>query len=144
MPQVALLHSWVGENQCRVRRSLSHTHSASIIIIIITLLLLLMLLFSHRPSMASIPGKSSWCRSRIRSNKGDYFPSALNYVIFNRYFECQTQHQPTKEDKSLFMYLLHKQPIHFWAGLKMSCSIFSQFSRSQLEYVEALRALSFF
>jgi hypothetical protein len=69
MPQVALLHSWLGENQCRASRHLSHTHSA---IIIITLLLLL-LSFSHRPSVASVPGKSSWCRFRIRPNKATIF-----------------------------------------------------------------------
>ena len=39
MPQVALLHTWAGEDQCRVnplqRYYLSHTHWAIIIIIII-------------------------------------------------------------------------------------------------------------
>ena len=39
VPQVALLHAWAGEEQCRVnplqRYYLSHTHRALIIIIII-------------------------------------------------------------------------------------------------------------
>jgi len=43
VPQVALLHTWVGEDQCRVnplqRYYLSHTHWAVIIIIIIIIII---------------------------------------------------------------------------------------------------------
>ena len=42
MPQVALLHTWAGEDQCRVnplqKYYLSHTHWALIIIIIIIII----------------------------------------------------------------------------------------------------------
>jgi hypothetical protein len=49
--------------------SLNHCHYYFITL----LLLLLLLLFSHRPSVASIPGRSSWCRSRIRPTKATIF-----------------------------------------------------------------------
>ena len=43
VPQVALLHTWVGEDQCRVnplkRYYLSHTHWALVVVVIIVILL---------------------------------------------------------------------------------------------------------
>ena len=130
VPQVALWHGWVGENQRRVSRSLSlsyplshyyyyyyHHHHRHIV----------------RPWRASLECQVGVAPGFVQIRR--LFSIRSELCHFNRYFESQAQRQPTNEDKSLFRYLLHTKPIYFWAVLKMCCSITSQFSRSQLEYV---------
>ena len=84
MPQVALLHTWVGEDQCSVsplqRYYLSRTHWALIIIIITTtiiiiiiiiIMLLLLLLLLTTAVELSIGGSSPYT-STDKMNKNKY------------------------------------------------------------------------
>ena len=59
VPQVALLHTWAGEDQCRVkplqRYYLSHTHWALIIIIIIIIILIIIIISFMQVIYSYIP-----------------------------------------------------------------------------------------
>ena len=54
VPQVALLHTWVGEDQCRVnplqRYYLSHTQWAFIIIIIVIIIIIIIIIIINQQS----------------------------------------------------------------------------------------------